>query len=635
MKPIYIPKRDFDRVRHIDRQRAWRARLFADMCRINTLYMIQTAGSGHIGSSFSSLDMATWIYLHELSLGDGIEHAYFSSKGHDCPGLYSVLMACGLLSFDLIHGLRRLDHLPGHPDVGTPGIVANTGSLGMGISKAKGMVHADRLQGQNGRRVFVMLGDGELQEGQIWESLASAVYSGMWEITAIVDRNRIQSDTWVDLTSPQGSIEDRFRACGWRVESVDGHDFTALESVFAAVAEEREVPQVIIAETRKGNGVEKFVHTVAPSEDIPYAYHSGALSQVDYDHALRELRERVVSLFAEAGAEAPQFLTGPGKEPVVSAVNIQRLLPAYEKSLVELGDEIEEVVVLDADLKYDCGLGAFANRFPERFFECGIAEQDMVSRAGAMALKGLLPVVHSFACFLTTRANENIYNNATERSRIIYTGWLAGLIPAAPGHSHQGVRDIAALTGIPGLDLVAPSCVAEIPMALNYAAKVTSGSTYLRMTSMPTSVPYALPESYVFTRGRGCELVSGSDVVLTAYGPIMLAQAFKAAELLAKDGILAKVMNMPWLNVIDEGWLKKQTEGATCVVTIDDHYVDGGQGCRIAASLIRSGLSFERGVHLLGVNEIPACGQPQEVLEHHRLDGASIASVVKKVVKGA
>ncbi|WP_285905657.1 transketolase C-terminal domain-containing protein [Pseudodesulfovibrio pelocollis] len=635
MKPVYIPKKDFDRVRQMDCQRAWRARLFADMCRINTLYMIQTAGSGHIGSSFSSLDMATWIYLHELSLGDGNEHVYFSSKGHDCPGLYSVLMACGLLSFDLIHGLRRLDLLPGHPDVGTPGIVANTGSLGMGISKAKGMVHADRLQGHTGRRVFVMLGDGELQEGQIWESLASAVHYGMWEITAIVDRNRIQSDTWVDLTSPQGNIEDRFRACGWRVESVDGHDLTALESVFAVVAEEREVPQVIIAETRKGNGVEKFVHKVAPSEDTPYAYHSGALSPEDYDHAVRELRERVEALFAEAGAEAPQFLTGPGKKPVVSPVNIQRLIPAYEKALAELGGEIEELVVLDADLKYDCGLGTFANRFPERFFECGIAEQDMVSRAGAMALKGLLPVVHSFSCFLTTRPNENIYNNATEKSRVIYTGWLAGLIPAAPGHSHQGVRDIAALSGVPGLDLVAPSCEAEVPMALNHAAREAVGSTYLRMASMPSSVPYALPETYVFTRGRGCELVFGTGVVLTAYGPIMLAQACKAAELLAEAGISAKVLNMPWLNAIDGQWLKEQVEDAACVVTIDDHYVDGGQGMRIAASLMQSGMSLEKGVHLLGVNEIPACGQPQEVLEHHRLDGASIAQAVKKFVKGA
>jgi transketolase len=172
-------------------------------------------------------------------------------------------------------------------------------------------------------------------------------------------------------------------------------------------------------------------------------------------------------------------------------------------------------------------------------------------------------------------------------------------------------------------------------MALNHAAREAVGSTYLRMSSMPFSVPYVLPETYVFTRGRGCELVCGTDVVLIAYGPIMLAQACKAADMLADADISAKVLNMPWLNAIDGQWLAEQVDGASCVVTIDDHYVDGGQGMRIAASLMQSGMSFEKGVHLLGVNEIPACGQAQEVLEFHSLDGASIARAVKKFTKRA
>ena len=183
--------------------------------------MIARAGSGHIGSSFSSLDIVTWLHLHELRGLEGPEPAvrdlFFSSKGHDVPGLYAVLIGLGRLPFETLHTLRRLGGLPGHPDVETPGIVSNTGPLGMGISKAKGMVRAQRLAGREGR-VFVLTGDGELQEGQFWESLATAAHAKMSEITAIVDHNKIQSDTWVSSVSDLGDLVakvDRVRvACG-------------------------------------------------------------------------------------------------------------------------------------------------------------------------------------------------------------------------------------------------------------------------------------------------------------------------------------------------------------------------------------------------------------------------------------
>lgn len=164
------------RLRALDAPRVVRARLLADACRINALYMIARAGSGHIGSSFSSLDIVTWLQPEELTPSHDVERLYFSSKGHDAPGLYAALIALERLPFDTIHRLRQLGGLPGHPDVGTPGMVTNTGSLGMGISKAKGLVLDSRLQNR-ASRVFVMTGDGELQEGQIWESLLSAATS--------------------------------------------------------------------------------------------------------------------------------------------------------------------------------------------------------------------------------------------------------------------------------------------------------------------------------------------------------------------------------------------------------------------------------------------------------------------------
>ena len=214
----YVPLAELERLRVLDADPATRAAAFADACRLNVLYMIARAGSGHIGTSFSSIDVVSWLHLEVLADGD----RYFSSKGHDAPGLYAVLIALGRLPFEKLDRLRRLGGLPGHPDVlTTPEVVTNTGSLGMGVSKAKGFVLADRLAGRSGR-VFVLTGDGELQEGQFWESLASAANRGLHEITVIVDHNKIQSDTWVADVSDLGELESKVRSFGWRSDAATG-----------------------------------------------------------------------------------------------------------------------------------------------------------------------------------------------------------------------------------------------------------------------------------------------------------------------------------------------------------------------------------------------------------------------------
>src|SRR6185437_9503149 len=167
----------------------------------------------------------------------------------------------------------------------------------------------------------------------------------------------------------------------------------------------------------------------------------------------------------------------------------QRLVPAYGEALLAAAEQEPRLIALDADLRLDTGLVAFRERFPGRFVECGIAEQDMVSQAGAMALAGVIPVCHSFACFLAARPNEQIYNNASERSKVIYVGSLAGLLPGGPGHSHQSVRDIAALAAMPGMTLVEPSCAEAVAPLLDWCVDAAPGSTYLRLVSIPCDVP--------------------------------------------------------------------------------------------------------------------------------------------------
>src|SRR5215217_5995944 len=226
----FVPFASIEAIRSASGDPIERASLLADVCRLNTLFMIMQAGSGHIGSSFSSTDIITWLWTEELHDPNGTSEdadVYFSSKGHDVPALYSLLIATEKLGFDLLPKLRQIKGLPGHPDVSTPFIAANTGSLGMGISKAYGMARANRYTGRSGR-IVVMTGDGELQEGQIWESLQPVANERLAEITVIVDHNKLQSDSAVSAVSDLGPIEDKFRAFGWQVARVDGHDLAAV-----------------------------------------------------------------------------------------------------------------------------------------------------------------------------------------------------------------------------------------------------------------------------------------------------------------------------------------------------------------------------------------------------------------------
>jgi transketolase len=607
-----------------------RAGLLADVCRLNTLYMIMQAGSGHIGSSFSSLDLITWLWtawLRDPNSGRPGSDIYFSSKGHDAPALYSLLIALGKLDFDLLHRLRRLGGLPGHPDVATPFIAANTGSLGMGISKAYGMARARRLSGVAGR-VVVMTGDGELQEGQIWESLQPAANERLGEIVVVVDHNKLQSDSLVSAVSDLGPIEDKFRAFGWDVQRADGHDLRAITEVFERFEQVADRPKVLIADTVKGKGV-SFMEGLACG-DATYHFHAGAPSLKDYLAAVDEISGRVNARLAAMKQPPLELDRAPLPVRVVPS-RPERLVVAYGDELLQIARERHDIVVLDADLLSDCGIEAFKSELPDRFIECGIAEQHMVSAAGGMALQGLLPVVHSFACFLSTRANEHIYNNATERRKIIYTATLAGAIPGGPGHSHQSVRDISAIGSVPGLTAIEPCCERESRLAIRWAVEQNGASTYLRFVNVPLDLPYSLPHDYALEVGRGVVLRAGHDVAIVGYGPVLLANAWRASEELAAQGISAAVFNHPWLNRIDDDWVRDVLGRYSAVVTLDNHYATLGQGVMIAAALARNRRQAD--VRVIGLTDIPACGTNAEVLGYHGLDVPSIAKAVRSCIQ--
>jgi transketolase len=430
----------------------------------------------------------------------------------------------------------------------------------------------------------------------------------------------------VSDVSDLGNLEMKFSAFGWVVERCDGNDDKALAGAFTSLSGKRVGPQVLIADTVKGKGVSFMEHFDAEATNGQYAYHSGALSKEGCEMAFAELDGALAKLCAKAGLSAVAYESGE-IGVLAKAGPVQKLMVAYADSIKELGGERADMVVLDADLALDCGLIPFRSAYPDRFIECGIAEMDMVSMAGGLALSGKLPVVHSFACFLSTRPGEQIFNNATEHTKIIYAGTLAGLLPAAPGHSQQSVRDIALMGSVPGMTLFEPSCEAEVKMGLEWAVRENEGSSYLRLVIVQCEIDYALPDGYVLVPGRGCVLREGNDVVVFAYGPVMLQQAWLAAEILARQGVSVKVVNLPWLNKVDEDWLREISFGMKRIFTVDDHRVDGGQGQLIGALVARLGLPIP--IANLGIEGIPCCGQAAEVLERHGLDAKGLSRVIR------
>jgi transketolase len=614
----WLPTAEFDRVRDGIADPHRRCRAFATMSRINTLYMIAKAGSGHLGSSFSAADVVSWLLLEEMEDDD----VYFSSKGHDAPGLYAALIGLGRLEEDLVHRLRRLGGLPGHPDVRTPHMPFNTGSLGMGISKAKGLVLGNRMTGRR-QRVFVLLGDGELQEGQNYEALAGAVHAGMGELTVVVDHNKIQSDTWVRDVSDLGDLAARFAGFGWGVLRCDGNDPAALDTALRERRKCLDRPVVIIADTVKGAGCARFAATSMAEGEWRYRFHSGAPAPQDYAAAHAELTASADALLAGAGLAPLALAPAPDRPlpPVPVPVPVT-LPPVYGQALTELAARDRRVVAMDADLVLDTGLIPFREAHPDRFVECGIAEQDMVSMAGGLAARGLVPFVHSFSCFLHSRPNEQIYNNASEGRKVVYVGSLAGVLPAAPGHSHQAVRDVSAIGAVPDLVVLEPANPAQTRAAVDYCATVKD-SVYLRLVSAPCPAEVLdLPAGPLVT-GRGEVVRAGGRTVAIGAGPIVLAQLLAAAPALDLT-----VVNLPWLNRIDPAWLAELVVGAESVVVVDNHYTRGAQADLVARALLEAGLPRLPVFLGIGLTELPVCGAPHETLDFHGLSARRLVDTI-------
>lgn len=362
-----------------------------------------------------------------------------------------------------------------------------------------------------------------------------------------------------------------------------------------------------------------------------YKWHSGAPDDESYEKGLAELSKTINNLADELGIEKIKIPENKSEGKPVTKLDKEFVTEAYGEALVELAKTNKKFIVLDGDLSADCKLRNFERTYPDRFIENGIAEQDMVSMAGGLARMDLIPIVNTFASFLAARANEQIYNNAGEKTKIIYTCHFSGIIPAGPGKSHQSVRDISLFNALPNVTIIQPCNADETKWATDYCINKADENCVLRLVIGPSPERIQLPKEYKFKVGVGAELTQGNDAILFGYGPVMLHEALVAADYLKKIGFGLKVINMPWLNKIDSNWLKNVVSDQKKIFVLEDHSAVGGLGDRLLNVLVENNSIEGKEFINFGLKQYPECGTPLEVLEFHQLDGKSLARRISGV----
>lgn len=637
-KQLFFVKSDFGFIKTLGLPEEQKLRIISEMVRNNVLGMVMLSASGHIGASFSGADVLTILY-HKIMKINPADHLdpkrdiFLLSKGHASPLSGAMLASVGLVPDEALFHFRRLNGLQGHVDLRDRGVEGNSGSLAMGISKGKG--HALAFKKQNlPNKVFVMVGDGELQEGQNWEGLQTAKAWGLGNLVVLLDKNKIQSDMPVDHISPMPPVEEKLRAFGWQVIEVDGHDMPAMINVFEGLNYNDGQPKALVLDTIKGKGVSFMEHPVALAKDGIYYWHNKIPSVEEFQSAIAELHEKIKNLLNGQnipGDFYPGLLETFERQQI--AWTQKGVVDGFSDGLIELIKENSKVIALDGDLSVDCGVKVIEKDYPNNFLEVGIAEQDMVSIAGGLARQGYLPIVNTFSAFLSARANEQIFNNSSEHTKVIYAGHLAGFIPATPGKSHQAIRDIGLMRTIPEMAVVEPCSYEEAKLMIKYLARERQASSYMRLANCKSLAEIALPENYKIEQGIGFVAKEGKDAAIIAYGPILLPQALQAAELLAKDNISARVINLPWLNNLDADWLTSVLSGIDKVFVIDNHMLAGGLGEEVLGLANEHPELKAKAVVRFGLETFMESGWVEETLKRFKLDSLSIAERIQARLK--
>ncbi len=608
----------------------------ANDLRIDIVRMIAEAGSGHPGGSLSCADIMTALYFggvmeYDADNTEAPRDHFILAKGHAAPALYATLAHAGFFPREELMTLRKWGaRLQGHPDSNLlPGVEVSTGSLGQGLSVASGLAAGLRLENDN-HTVFALMGDGECQEGQVWEAAMFAAHQGLDNLVAIVDRNCLQIDgNTADVCDP-GDLAAKFAAFGWETIEVDGHNIEELISKLNGVKAARTgKPHAIIAHTVKGKGVsfmenEAGWHGKAPDAD----QLAQALEELGYNGEALEFTGNLEFAAHKdesqvAAPQAPRFCTdeNAGKKATRAA---------YGVTLAELADEGLPIVAVDADLTGSTTTKKFAAANPEyakRLFNCGIAEQNMTDVAAGLALAGNIAFTGSFAVFGTGRAYDQIRNTVCYSNlNVKIAPTHAGISVGPDGGSHQMLEDISLMRGLPNMRVLVPADYASAAAALRLAA-ATPGPVYVRMGR--ESVPCVYADDTQLQLGGSFKLREGADATIVACG-LEVREALIAVEQLAEQGISVELIDAYSIKPLDAAAIVASAKKTGAVVTAEEHSVYGGLGSAVAEVLATE---CPVPVEFIGMHDkFGKSGGYAELSAHFKMDAAAIADAVKRAI---
>jgi len=580
----------------------------ATKLRIDSLNSTTAAGSGHPTSCLSCADIMSVLFFSELQEND----EFIMSKGHAAPILWSAFAEAGLIPAEELANLRKFTSvLEGHPTARMPLIKVASGSLGQGLSAGVGMALAKKLDNNNGR-VYVLLGDGEIAEGSVWEAANSAAHYKLDNLCAIVDVNRLGQSQQTMHGYDVRRYKKKFKAFGLKAFVINGH---RVRQLLWALEKARKSgkPCVIIAKTIKGKGV-SFLENKE-------GWHGKALNEEELKKALHELvikkEPQLASNFKvkKCSYEFQDFETT--KYNLADKVSTRE---AFGKALESLGRENKRVVVLDGDVKNSTMTEYFFKAYPERGFECFIAEQNMSGMALGFSSMGFTPFVSTFGAFLT-RAHDFIRMAQYSDANIKFVGSHSGVSIGEDGPSQMGLEDLSMFLSMPESVVLYPCDAVSTEKLVGEIAE-HKGLSYLRTTREKTPVIYEHTEE--FEIGKFKVLKSGKkDKALIVAAGVCVHEALKAYEILKKKKINVRVIDLYSVKPVDEDELIEHAEECkNKVLVVEDHYF-GGIGSVVSSAVGK--------IEHLFIKEIPRSGKPEELRQNYKIDADAIVDKIMKM----
>ncbi len=594
--------------------------------RVDSVRSSDEAGSGHPTSSMSAADLMAVLlsdYLrYDFDNPDdpSNDHLVFS-KGHASPLLYAIFKAAGAVDDEEMLTFRKFgSRLQGHPTPAIDWVDVATGSLGQGLPIAVGTAQAGKSLDRLPYRVWVLCGDSEMSEGSMWEAFEHASSAGLDNLTAIIDVNRLGQRGETRHGWDLGRYSDRARAFGWHAIEIDGHDFEQIDAAYAEAVRTKGRPTVIVARTVKGRGV-------AAIEDKD-GFHGKPLD--DADVAVAELggvRGLSAAVSKPEGGRAPHaFASAPFDPPRYEMGDSVATRRAYGDALAALGAARGDVVALDGEVSNSTYADAFAEAHPDRFFEMYIAEQQLVASAIGIQVRGWVPFASTFAAFFA-RAYDFIRMAAVSRADIKLVGSHAGVSIGADGPSQMGLEDLAAMRAVHGSTVLYPSDANQTADLVRQMAD-RAGIVYMRTTREPTPVIYPAGE---FPIGGSRTVRSSSDDDVTIVGAgITLHEAMKAADELEADGIAARVIDLYSIKPVDSETLVVAAVETGHVVTVEDHWPEGGLGEAVLTALTGTGVKPR--VEMLAVRGMPTSGEASELMAAAGIDADHVAAAARRLL---